>query len=79
MFKCSEVTEMASDYVDRNLGWWTRTQLRMHVALCRHCRRYVEQIEATMALLRDLRLSDPQSADDIAARLLTRPTEPSGS
>lgn len=79
MFKCSEVTEMASDYVDHNLGWWTRAQLRMHVVLCRHCRRYVEQIEATMALLRDLRLSDPQSADDIAARLLTRPIEPSGS
>lgn len=52
MLSCRDVTETASDYLERELGWWPRLRFKMHLAMCRHCRRYVKQIKATIGLLR---------------------------
>ncbi|NJO35460.1 MAG: zf-HC2 domain-containing protein [Rhodospirillales bacterium] len=53
MLTCKEVTERASLYVDRELGLWARLQFRLHLIMCQHCRRYMEQIETVVRLLRD--------------------------
>ena len=50
-FSCREVTEAADDYLERRLGPWRRFKLRLHLRICQHCRRYLRQIEHTVALL----------------------------
>lgn len=59
MLSCRDVTETASDYLERNLGWWPRLQFKMHLMACRICSRYVEQLKATIRLLRNLRVESP--------------------
>jgi anti-sigma factor RsiW len=54
MMSCREVTELASQYVDRELPIAKRMAIRMHVAMCAHCRRFVRQLRATVELLRTL-------------------------
>lgn len=54
MMSCRQVTELASLYVDRNLPIAKRMAIRMHVAMCAHCRRFVRQLRATLELLRTL-------------------------
>ena len=48
MLSCKEVTHLLSEAQDRNLAPYERLQLEMHVALCRGCRGFKDQ----MAFLR---------------------------
>jgi len=34
---------MASDYRDRKLSFWQRSQMRLHLFICHHCRRFLTQ------------------------------------
>ena len=68
MLSCRQLTEHASDYLERELGPWRRLQVRFHLALCQHCRRYVAQIERTVATVRRLP-KDPPSPEAAAAVL----------
>ena len=52
MLSCREVTEKASDYLERDLGFRERLQFRLHLAICTACRRYVEQLRAAVRLLK---------------------------
>jgi anti-sigma factor RsiW len=54
MMSCKEVTEAATDYLDGNLPFWRKMALRMHVAMCRHCRAFLDQLRKTVALLGQL-------------------------
>jgi predicted anti-sigma-YlaC factor YlaD len=54
MLNCRDVTSMASAYLDRALPWRTRAQVRLHLLMCRICRRYLKQLELTTAALRHL-------------------------
>jgi anti-sigma factor ChrR (cupin superfamily) len=60
MLTCKEVsTAIAADRLER-AGLWHRFQIRLHLAMCRHCRRFEAQMRAI----------------DTAARGLYRDTEP---
>lgn len=64
MLSCREVTERASRYLDRELSWRERLQMRLHLMMCRYCTRFVDQLKATMELLRKVRLNaSPDGAD----------------
>jgi predicted anti-sigma-YlaC factor YlaD len=68
MFRCSEVAERASLLIDGELGLWPRLNIRLHLAMCRGCRAFVEQLRIT----RDLAVlagaaEDPPSAEIQAA------------
>jgi hypothetical protein len=54
MMSCREVTELASQYVERDLPFGKRVAIRLHVAMCVHCRRFVRQLRVTIELLRTL-------------------------
>ena len=46
MMNCEELTRiMASDEL-ATASWGRRMGARLHLLMCRHCRRYVEQIQA---------------------------------
>ncbi len=42
MLKCKEVSHIVAE--DLDLGFWGRLQLKMHLLMCVHCRRYTDQI-----------------------------------
>jgi len=68
MLNCREMTENATSYLEGRLGWGARIGIAMHVAMCRHCRRYFRQMKQTIRLLAGLP-PEPMSLD-LEARLL---------
>lgn len=54
MLTCRQVTEDADRYLEADLPWRRRLQVRLHLVMCRHCRRYVDQLARTVAMLRAL-------------------------
>jgi predicted anti-sigma-YlaC factor YlaD len=54
MLSCKQLTEIATDYLEENLPWRVRLAVRMHLWICRHCRRYLEQMRKVITLLQQL-------------------------
>lgn len=73
MLSCRELNEHhASDYVDGRLSLRARLSVRMHLAVCSHCRRFMHQLRLVKAVMRrkpDATLPDSE-AKPLAARLL---------
>ena len=44
MLKCKEITKQADQYLDGELSFTQRISFKMHLALCKHCGRYVKQL-----------------------------------
>ncbi len=54
MLRCKETARiLASDLLD-DLTWGRRLALRVHLLMCRHCRRYARQLRAIGAAARTL-------------------------
>lgn len=45
---CRNVTELASDYLNRDLPRLTRLRVRLHLFMCVRCRRFVRQLKTTV-------------------------------
>lgn len=71
MLTCKDVAERASRHLDDDLPAMERAQLRMHLAMCKACARYVEQMRATVGLLPIAATEPLDSAveDQVMARL----------
>ncbi len=52
MLNCRQVAERASTYVEHEGPFVERLQMRLHLLMCRACRRYVQQVALTRATLR---------------------------
>jgi hypothetical protein len=63
MLNCRELTHLVATDALADAGWFTRLQFRLHLMICRNCRRYVTQ----MGILGDLarRLWGPGTADPV--------------
>lgn len=73
MFRCSEVADRASRLIDGELSPWQRLNIRMHMAICRGCRAFVEQMRVTAELTRRVdETADPALSDDLKAALRQR-------
>jgi len=46
MLSCKEATRLVSEGLDRELPFWQRIGLRLHVVMCRGCSRYGRQVTA---------------------------------
>lgn len=68
MLTCRKIIENADRYLDEEMGLREHLQVRLHLTMCRHCTRYVEQLEGTIAMLRGLRLEQP--AEESKERLV---------
>lgn len=80
MLNCREVTSQADALLEGELSWYPRLQVRLHLAMCRHCRRFVSQMRLLRAALRRrgqpgaVEITESQ-VDRIVARM---PLPPSG-
>jgi hypothetical protein len=52
MLSCRDVSERASDLLDGRAPWRVRAAARLHLLMCRHCYRYLQQLRLTKAILR---------------------------
>jgi anti-sigma factor RsiW len=72
VLSCRELNEQhASDYVDGRLSRRERLAVRLHLALCSNCRRFITQLRLVKSVLRvrpDVSLPDSE-AKPLAARL----------
>lgn len=50
MLTCKEITQLVTDYLEGRLSLWQRLMFRMHIGLCEHCHRYLQQMRVTIAL-----------------------------
>jgi anti-sigma factor ChrR (cupin superfamily) len=51
MLTCREMTELVTDYAEGHLSFVDRVRFHVHLGICRHCRRYVRQMKASVAAL----------------------------
>jgi len=54
MLSCKELTELVTDYLEENLPWRERLRIQVHLWMCKHCGRYVDQMRTVIRLLRRL-------------------------
>lgn len=63
MLRCREVTRLhASDELER-ATLATRIGVRLHLMMCRHCRRYVRELRRIGEAVRSLNTAGSSSAD----------------
>ena len=67
MLTCKDVTDRFTDYDERRLPWQTRLEVGLHLFMCRHCRRYYDQMVATVRALRSLGQARPGQVDKTSA------------
>ena len=60
MLNCKEVSESVSSDQLLKTGSWHRIAVRMHLIMCRKCRRYQEQIREIGAAARQVWRSQPE-------------------
>ncbi|MCI0341708.1 MAG: zf-HC2 domain-containing protein [Planctomycetales bacterium] len=49
MLACREMTELTTDYLERQLSWWDRMRFLMHIGMCGACWEYVRGMKAVLA------------------------------
>jgi predicted anti-sigma-YlaC factor YlaD len=54
MLSCKELTELATAYLEEDLAWRERLRVQIHLWMCKHCRRYMDQMRKVIGLLRRL-------------------------
>jgi hypothetical protein len=51
MMSCREVAELSTEYLEGSLPFWRRMAVRMHLAMCRRCPAFMDQLRKTIELL----------------------------
>lgn len=81
MLRCDEVMRLCSSEAVRSAPLSKRVAVRMHLLLCRHCRRYVRELarigEAVRALV-EPSIEERDRNERLTRRILGEPTEPPG-
>lgn len=50
MLTCREVAERAEGWIDQDLSRWAVLQMRLHLAMCKGCSRFIGQMRVTRDL-----------------------------
>jgi hypothetical protein len=61
------MSELGSDIIDRKLGLRTRLSVMLHLRMCDHCSRYINQLRLTSQVLQAIPINTDQ--DDLRAVL----------
>ena len=52
MLSCKQLVAHSSEFLDGQLGLRKRMSVRLHLAMCEHCRRFIKQMRLSQAVLR---------------------------
>ena len=72
MLSCKDITENANQYLDRELGFFGRLNVKIHLMICVNCKRYVEQLRTTIAMLGKLQKPAPEIEDAQAENIISQ-------
>lgn len=75
--RCRDVSAMATDFMEGTLSWRQRQAIWLHLAVCRGCRAFMQQMRRTVRLIGGLPATPPPP--EIEARLLATLPERPGS
>ncbi len=64
MLSCKEVATRASALIDGELSTWQALQMRLHLAMCKGCERFIGQMRTTRDLTESLPVTDAQGEVD---------------
>lgn len=67
-FRCKDIHEHASDYLDGRLSLLQRANFRIHLFICGPCATFIKQLRVTIAALRQLPQREP-ARDDVEAQV----------
>lgn len=48
MLSCKDITNLLTEYLEGGMTFADRMQMKMHLALCGHCRNYAAQLKLTI-------------------------------
>lgn len=65
MITCKEVARSIAGDDLEGAGPWHRLRVRLHLLMCRHCRRYAEQMRSLGAAARALFRTAEESGEDL--------------
>jgi predicted anti-sigma-YlaC factor YlaD len=69
MLSCKEVAERASALIDGELGLFDRLQMRLHLAMCKGCGAFINQIMTTKDLTKFAAAQDDLPASEVDGRI----------
>jgi anti-sigma factor RsiW len=69
LLSCKELVANSSDFLDGQLRLRQRIAVRVHLASCSNCRRFIRQMRLTQAVLRKLPDAPIPELDSLAKRL----------
>ena len=72
MLKCKEVALMISSDSLADASWRRRLAVRLHLLMCRFCRRYAAQLAAIDSATRARYYLEPRSHTDLKQTILSR-------
>jgi len=75
VLKCNRVSQLVSTGELTELGFMKKMELKMHVFMCVHCKRYVNQIQAIGRGARDMaggREAEPEQIVRMEKEITTR-------
>ncbi len=64
MLSCKEVATRASALIDGELSTWQALQMRLHLAMCKGCERFIGQMRTTRDLTESLPAAEVQGEAD---------------
>lgn len=70
---CRETSEQATALLEGQLPFAALLRVRFHLWICRHCRRYLRQLERVVAALRRLEREAP--SEEAVAAIVARALE----
>lgn len=76
MLSCKEVSHLASDHLDNPPRGWAGLQLKLHLMICRPCRRFRQHLIMSRDSATKLARQLWQEDDDTAKRILDRIDKP---
>lgn len=73
MLSCQQFTDLASEHLDAQHQGWKRVEVRLHLLICRHCRRFNRHLDRSRrvgaALANNLWITDGVSSEQIFSRI----------
>lgn len=69
MLSCKELVAQSSDFLDGQMSLRTRLAVRLHLAMCHNCRRFIKQMRLSQAVLRKLPQGQSAELDALALKL----------
>ncbi|GAA0206620.1 hypothetical protein GCM10009123_12580 [Kangiella japonica] len=59
MLSCKHIVDLGTDYLDQELNFWKKAEMKMHLMICGPCRRYIKQLKQTITMLSHWRMKQP--------------------